>query len=51
MGLQLPDDLIQMDTVAIFVAGLKCYIFTSIDVNTCFAFAYTYASNSSVFHG
>ena len=43
----LPGDLVQMDTVAIFVAGLKRYVFTAIDVNTRFAFAYTYASNSS----
>jgi putative transposase len=44
---QLPGDLVQMDTVAIFVAGLKRYIFTAIDVNTRFAFAYAYPSNSS----
>jgi putative transposase len=42
-----PGDLVQMDTVAIFVAGLKRYIFTAIDVNTRFAFAYAYVSNSS----
>ena len=36
-----------MDTVAIFVAGLKRYIFTAIDVNTRFAFAYAYTTNSS----
>lgn len=44
---RLPGDMVQMDTVAIFVAGLKRYIFTAIDVSTRFAFAYTYASNSS----
>ncbi len=44
---QLPGDLVQMDTVAIFTAGLKRYIFTAIDVRTRFAFAYTYRTNSS----
>jgi transposase InsO family protein len=42
-----PGDLVQMDTVSIFVAGLKRYVFTAIDVNTRFAFAYAYATNSS----
>jgi transposase InsO family protein len=36
-----------MDTVAIFTAGLKRYIFTAIDVRTRFAFAYAYKANSS----
>lgn len=44
---QRPGDLVQMDTVAIFAAGIKRYIFTAIDVRTRFAFAYTYKSNSS----
>jgi len=44
---QCPGDLVQMDTVAIFAAGIKRYIFTAIDVRTRFAFAYTYKSNSS----
>ncbi len=44
---RLPGDLIQMDTVTVFVAGLKRYIFTALDVNTRFAFAYAYATNSS----
>ncbi len=44
---QLPGDLVQMDTVAIFTAGLKRYIFTAIDVSTRFAFAYAYKANSS----
>ncbi len=44
---QSPGDLVQMDTVAVFVAGLKRYIFTALDVHTRFAFAYTYTSNSS----
>ncbi len=43
----LPGDLVQMDTVAIFTAGLKRYIFTAIDVSTRFAFAYAYKVNSS----
>ena len=44
---QHPGDLIEMDTVAIFTAGLKRYIFTAIDVRTRFAFAYAYKANSS----
>ena len=44
---RLPGDLIQMDTVAVFAAGIKRYIFTAIDIHTRFAFAYAYKSNSS----
>ncbi len=44
---QLPGDLVQMDTVSVFAAGLKRYIFTALDVSTRFAFAYAYKSNSS----
>jgi len=44
---QEPGDLVQMDTVAIFTAGLKRYIFTALDVCTRFAFAYAYKANSS----
>ena len=44
---QKPGDLIQMDTVSIFAAGIKRYIFTAIDLSSRFAFAYTYKSNSS----
>jgi transposase InsO family protein len=44
---ELPGDLVQIDTVHIFTAGLRRYIFTAIDVSTRFAFAYTYHSNSS----
>ena len=44
---KLPGDLVQMDTVAVFTAGLKRYIFTAIDVRTRFAFAYAYKANSS----
>ena len=43
----LPGDLVQMDTVATFTAGLKRYIFTALDVRTRFAFAYAYKTNSS----
>jgi putative transposase len=42
-----PGDLVQMDTVSVFSAGIKRYIFTAIDVSTRFAFASTYKSNSS----
>ena len=42
-----PGDLVQMDTVSIFVDGIKRYMFTAIDTRTRFAFAYTYKSNSS----
>ena len=42
-----PGDLVQMDTISVFTAGLKRYIFTAIDVRTRFAFAYTYKANSS----
>lgn len=44
---RLPGDLVQMDTISIFVDGLKRYIFTALDVNTRVAFACTYSSNSS----
>jgi transposase InsO family protein len=43
----LPGDLVQMDTVSIFTAGLKRYIFTAIDVRIRFAFAYAYKAGSS----
>lgn len=42
-----PGDLVEMDTVSMFVDGLKRYMFTAIDVTTRFAFAYTYKSDSS----
>lgn len=42
-----PGDLVEMDTVSIFVDGIKRYLFTAIDVKTRFAFAYIYKSNSS----
>ena len=42
-----PGDLIEMDTVDIFVDGIKRYLFTGIDITTRFAFAYVYKSDSS----
>jgi putative transposase len=43
-----PGDLVQMDTVHMFVDGLKRYLFTAIDLRSRFAFAYAYSSNSSL---
>ncbi len=42
-----PGDLVEIDTVAIFTAGLKRYLLTAIDLPTRFAFAYIYKSSSS----
>ena len=42
-----PGELVEIDTVSIFVDGLKRYLLTAIDLPTRFAFAYTYKSNSS----
>ena len=42
-----PGDLVEIDTVDIFVDGLKRYLITAIDLSTRFAFAYTYKSSSS----
>ena len=36
-----------MDTVSLFLDGMKRYLFTAIDVRTRFAFAYAYKSHSS----
>jgi len=44
---KLPGDLVEVDTVSIFAAGLKRYLITAIDLPTRFAFAYTYKSSSS----
>jgi putative transposase len=44
---QQPGDIVQMDTIAVFAAGIKRYIFTAIDMSTRFAFACAYPSNSS----
>ncbi len=42
-----PGDLVEIDTVDIFVDGLKRYLLTAIDLPTRFAFAYVYKSSSS----
>ena len=44
---KLPGDLVEIDTVDIFVDGLKRYLLTAVDLPTRFAFAYTYKSSSS----
>ena len=43
----LPGELVEIDTVSIFVDGLKRYLLTAIDLPTRFAFAYVYKSSSS----
>ena len=45
---RLPGELVEIDTVDIFVDGLKRYLITAIDLPTRFAFAYIYKSSSSV---
>lgn len=40
-------DLVQVDSIVLFVDGLKRYIITAVDVRTKFAFAYSYESLSS----
>jgi putative transposase len=42
-----PGDLVEMDTISIFIDGIKRFLFTAIDIKTRFAFAYAYRSNSS----
>ena len=42
-----PGELVEIDTVSIFVDGLKRYLLTALDLPTRFAFAYTYKSSSS----
>ena len=44
---RIPGDLVEIDTVDIFVDGLKRYLITAIDLPTRFAFAYVYKSSSS----
>jgi putative transposase len=44
---KVPGDLVEIDTVDIFVGGLKRYLITAVDLPTRFAFAYTYKSSSS----
>jgi putative transposase len=41
-----PGDLVEMDTVSIFVEGMRRCMFTAIDTKTRFAFAYVYKTNS-----
>ncbi len=42
-----PGELVEIDTVDIFVDGLKRYLITAIDLPTRFAFAYIYKTGSS----
>jgi len=42
-----PGELVEIDTVSIFVDGLKRYLLTAIDLPTRFAFAYIYKSSTS----
>jgi len=44
---RLPGELVEIDTVDIFVDGLMRYLITAIDLPTRFAFAYIYKSGSS----
>ncbi|MDZ7262554.1 MAG: integrase core domain-containing protein [candidate division KSB1 bacterium] len=44
---KLPGDLVEIDTVDIFVDGVKRYLVTAIDLPTRFAFAYLYKTSSS----
>ena len=42
-----PGELVEIDTVSIFVDGLKRYLLTAIDLPTRFVFAYIYKTSSS----
>lgn len=42
-----PGDLVQIDTIAILIDGLRRYVITAYDVVTAFAFAMAYNSSSS----
>lgn len=42
-----PGELVEIDTIDIFVDGLKRYLITAIDLPTRFAFAYIYKTSSS----
>lgn len=44
---RLPGDLLQIDTIEIFIDGLKRYVVTAYDIVTAFSFAYAYKSASS----
>ncbi len=43
----LPGELVEIDTVSIFVDGIKRYLITAVDLPTRFAFAYIYKTGSS----
>lgn len=45
---QQSGDLLQIDTIAKFIDGIKRYIVTAIDLKSDFAFAYSYANPSSL---
>lgn len=45
---ELLGDLVQVDSIVIFINGLKRYIVTAIDLKSRFAFAYAYTSHSSL---
>lgn len=45
---QVPGDLVQVDSVSIFIDGLKRYIVTAIDLKSRFAFACAYGNLSSM---
>jgi len=40
-------DLVQMDSIVLFQAGLKRYVLSAYDVKTAFGFAYAYSSHSA----
>jgi transposase InsO family protein len=42
-----PGDLLQIDTIVLFINGIKRYIVSAIDLTSDFAFAYAYTSASS----
>ena len=44
---RLPGELVEIDTIDIFVDGLKRYLITAVDLPTRFAFAYIYKTGSS----
>ena len=43
-----PGDLLQVDTVATFVNGIKRYTMNAVDLTSRFAFSYSYSSGSSL---
>lgn len=45
---QKPGDLVQLDSITLFLCGVKRYLLTAIDVKTGFGFAYAYKSLSSL---